>query len=164
MRYIIFYLFIFFFIGCEQQETTTVTAQPEPSSQDKHSQIKSIESELSLISSVAYQENYIIQIINHGSPGILGYKAGAMEGGYAHESDAHNIARYVLTLSGQKSSDDIQAKKSEIFYTSNCGGCHGHEGKGLNGAFPNLTIKPLLGISMKKKSLELKLQSLKNSL
>lgn len=77
-----------------------------------------------------------------------------MEGGFATKEDAPNIARYLLLLSGKKSSDDKKGRQAQLFYTSNCGGCHGDDGKGLNGAFPDLTRKTLGGIEKRKSYLE----------
>ena len=85
-----------------------------------------------------------------------------MQGGFAYKSDAKDIARFVVTLSNQKSSDNKRAKKAEIFFSSNCGGCHGQHGKGLHGSFPNLTRKPLLGIEKRKKALLVQLNSLQS--
>jgi mono/diheme cytochrome c family protein len=72
--------------------------------------------------------------------------------------DAQNISRYVMILRDQKSTDNNKANQAQIFYTSNCGGCHGDDGKGLNGTFPDLTIKTLLGIEKRRDFLLSKLK------
>ena len=127
-----------------------------------HVEIQEIEDELSKIDSIEYLENYIIDIINNGSDAKLGFPSGPMEGGYAYKTDAPNIARYVVTLSNKQSSDDKQGEKTEIFYSSNCGGCHGNDGKGLNGTFPDLSLQTMQGISKRKERIKTKLATLKS--
>jgi mono/diheme cytochrome c family protein len=58
----------------------------------------------------------------------------------------------------------VITKKAALFFTSNCGGCHGNDGKGMNGAFPDLTLNPLLGIMKNKEYLQRSLNTLKKSL
>ena len=70
------------------------------------------------------------------------------------------VARYVMSLSKRQSSNDALGAKSELFYTSNCGGCHGNDGKGLGGAFPDLTLKRYVGLEKRKAFLEIKTGSL----
>jgi cytochrome c553 len=154
------------FYGCENKEEIK-TIEPlhvEPKTKPLDVKIKEIEDELSKIDSLEYLENYIIDIINNGSNSNLGFSSKSMEGGYAYTTDAPNIARYVVTLSGKKSSDDTQGKKTAIFYSSNCGGCHGDDGKGLNGTFPDLTRPMLQGILKKKEFLQSKLATMKKEL
>lgn len=148
----LFLALIIFFWGCEKEQLKT--KQPlhvEPQTEVLHA--KDIKAELDRIDTTDYLEEYIIKIINEGSNQNLGFATKTMDAGMAHKMDARNIARYVMTLRGEKSSDDESAKKAEIFYTSNCGGCHGNDGKGLNRTFPNLTIKTMLGIINRKKFL-----------
>ena len=150
------------FWGCEKEEEKRVDKKVEiQEKKPLHVEIQEIEKELEKIDSVPYLEEYIENVINHGSDGKLGFASGAMDAGFAQESDAKDIARFVVTLSGKKSSDDKKAKEASMFFTSNCGGCHGNDGKGLNGAFPNLTLKSLKGIELKKEMLLLKLDRLK---
>jgi cytochrome c553 len=162
MKYLFPFL-ILLLLGCESDEAQTEQPLHVESKQESlHVKIKNIENELKKIDSVEYLENYISNIIINGSSNNLGYPAGDMQGGFAYESDAKDIARFVVTLSNQKSSDNKRAKKAEIFFTSNCGGCHGSDGKGLNGAFPDLTKRPLLGLIKKKDDLLIQLDTLKN--
>ena len=91
-----------------------------------------------------YVENYIINVIINGS-NQFNFKGGIMEGGFASLNDAPKIACYVLKLSGKKCSNSYD--NSQLFYTSICGGCHGDNGKGLNGTYPDLTEKELLGVN-----------------
>lgn len=155
-RYLFLALVIFFF-GCEKEQLKT--KQPlhvEPKTEALH--VEDIKAELSRIDTTAYLEEYIIKIINEGSNQNLGFSTKTMDAGMAHKMDAKNIARYVITLRGEKSSDDKYAKKATIFYTSNCGGCHGNDAKGLNGTFPDLTLPTLLGIEKRKEFLLSKLK------
>lgn len=150
-----------FFSACER-DTTVNTKEPFTEKEiPLHVKIHKIEAELKVIDTPDYLEEYIVTVINKGSNNNLGYAAGAMEGGYAHQSDAKDIARYSLSLSGKKSSDDSAGAKSALFYTSNCAGCHGNDGKGLNGAFPDLSLHVLKGIAKRKNYLLMQLQTLK---
>jgi len=161
MRYF-FPLLILLFLGCEKDEKVAIKPlHVEPPKKPLHVEIKEIEKELQNIDTIEYLENYIVNITINGSSNQLGFPAGDMQGGFAYKSDAKDIARYVVTLLKKKSTNDKRAQKAEIFFTSNCGGCHGHDGSGLNGAFPNLTQYPLLGIIKKKEDLSIKLRRLK---
>ncbi len=117
-----------------------------------------LESELSRINTVEYLKKYIINVINHGSD-TLGFKGGIMEGGYVSHSDAEKIACYVIELSGRKCSK-IYPKDAQMFFTSVCGGCHGNDGKGLGGNYPDLTRKKLLGIEKREEFLRLQIKKL----
>lgn len=156
---------LIFILGCEKEKVQTKKLlHVEKKEIPLHVKVKNIQEELKQIDTIKYLENYIINIINEGSNANLGFPAGAMDKGYAHKRDALDIARYVVTLSGKKSSDDKKAKKAGIFYSSNCGGCHDDEGKGLSGAFPDLTLKTLKGIDKKKTYLKIQLDTLKKNL
>ena len=104
--------------------------------------------ELNNIDTESYTKQYIVDVINHGSDS-LGFKGGVMEAGFASPEDAEKIACYVLTLSGKKCNTPYP-KDAEMFYTSICGGCHGDDGKGLGGNYPDLTKKKLLGIQARE--------------
>jgi len=150
-RYIYLAIFILF-TGCEKENIATkkpLHVEPKPIALNAND----IKAELSKIDTTAYLEEYIIKIINEGSNQNLGFPTETMDAGIAHPIDAQNIARYIITLRKEKSSDDDCARKAEIFYTSNCGGCHGNDGKGLNGTFPDLILKNMLGITNRKEFL-----------
>jgi mono/diheme cytochrome c family protein len=150
-------LILLLLLGCEKEETnTTKPLHVKPPVKALH--VDEIKEELSKIDTIPYIETYIEKIINEGSNQNLGFPTKTMDAGIAHAMDAQNIARYVMTLRGQKSTDDMQAKKAEIFYTSNCGGCHGNDAKGLNGTFPDLTIQTMLGIEKRREFLLSKLK------
>ncbi|RUM66116.1 MAG: hypothetical protein DSZ05_04810 [Sulfurospirillum sp.] len=111
--------------------------------------------ELARIDTPEYVKKYIVHVINHGSD-TLGFKGGIMEGGYADREDAEKIACYVLELSGKKCPHPYP-KDAAMFYTSICGGCHGNDGKGLGGNYPDLTRKKLLGIEKRETFLKAQL-------
>ena len=113
------------------------------------------EEELSRIDTPGYTKQYIVSVINHGSYD-LGFVGGVMEGGYVSREDAPKIACYVLTLSGKKCSKPYPAD-AEMFFTSVCGGCHGNDGKGLGGNYPDLTREKLLGIERREEFLKRKI-------
>jgi hypothetical protein len=87
-------------------------------------------------------KSYIIDVINNGS-NQFDFKGGVMEGGYIPKEDADKVACFVLTLSGKKCD---YPKDAHLFFTSSCAGCHGEDGKGLNGSYPDLTKDKLLGM------------------
>ena len=149
-----YFLLAFFilFTGCEKEKIETkkpLHVEPKP----KALHVDDIKAELSQIDTVEYLERYIEKIINEGSNQDLGFPTKTMDASLAYAMDAQNIARHIMTLRNEKSSDDDCAKKATIFYTSNCGGCHGNDGKGLNGTFPDLTLKNMLGIIKRKEFL-----------
>ena len=104
----------------------------------------------------SYLKAYIVRVINHGSE-QFDFSGGYMEGGFAQPEDASKIACFVMEFSGKKCQDPY-AKNAAMLYSSNCGGCHGDDGKGINGTFPDLSKKTYLGIA--KRAAELK--SIKN--
>ena len=66
-----------------------------------------------------------------------------MEGGYVSQKDASSVACYVLSLAGKQCN---YPKEASLLYQSNCAGCHGNDGKGAGGTYPDLTRRPLLGM------------------
>jgi cytochrome c553 len=108
--------------------------------------------ELNNLQTHEYLTQYIIDVINHGS-NQFDFPGGEMEGGFASVKDAPKIACYVLTLSG-KACKEPYPKDAAMFYSSICAGCHGDDGKGLNGSYPDLTQKKLLGIKQRENFLK----------
>lgn len=106
------------------------------------------EDELSRLQTTEYVKQYIINVINHGS-NQFDFKGGEMEKGFASVKDAPKIACYVLELSGKKCKEPYP-KDAAMFYTSICAGCHGNDGKGLGGTYPDLTRNKLLGIEKRE--------------
>ncbi len=102
---------------------------------------------LERLRSIAYLERYIEEVINKGSSQNLGFAYGDMPAGMADAEAAPKIAAYVVSLAGLEPSHPEWVKEGRLFYISNCGGCHGEDGKGVHGTFPDLTRVPLLGIA-----------------
>ena len=122
-------------------------------------QEENLRTELARIDTPEYILHYIIDVIDHGSD-TLGFKGGVMEGGYVSHEDAPKIACYVLEMSGRKCPYSYP-KDAAMFYTSVCGGCHGNDGKGLGGNYPDLTRKKLLGIERREAFLKTTLEKLR---
>ncbi len=128
--------------------------------QNNSEKLHNLKQELRQINTVQYVKKYIVDVINHGSLG-LGFKGGVMEGGYASFDDAPKIACYVLSLSGKICPNGYE-KDAPMFFTSICGGCHGDDGKGLGGSYPDLTRKKLLGIEKREQFLRQRIYILEN--
>jgi len=142
-----------FLCSCSQPvEEKKKEVEQKPKKSEKLS-LEKLEAEYAVIDTVPYLEAYIERVIMVGSSD-LGFKSGQMQGGFADEDTAKKIAHYVVELSGKECTDHQMAKKAQMYYTSNCGGCHGDDGKGQNGAFPNLTRSTLLGIEKRKEFLK----------
>ena len=107
-----------------------------------------VQEELGRIHTPEYAKAYIVSVIDHGSR-QFDFPGGEMEGGFVSPKDAPKVACYVLSLSDQKCKEPYP-KDGAMFYTSVCGGCHGDDGKGLGGTYPDLTRKPLLGIEKRE--------------
>ncbi|MDD3463011.1 MAG: hypothetical protein PHW07_05140 [Sulfurospirillaceae bacterium] len=170
MRYVLMCVIgTLLFSGCECFESKEEKKQKIEAkatvkeTKSKEENIDELKRELSQIDSIEYLETYITNVIDHGSRSKLGYPAGDMDGGYASKIDSPNIARYVVMLSGKKSTNDEEGKKAAIYYSSNCGGCHGFDSKGLNGAFPDLTLPKLQGIVKRKAYLQTRIDTLANT-
>ncbi len=126
--------------------------------QRRQVKISVLQQELSRIDTPEYILRYIVDVIDHGSD-TLGFRGGVMEGGYVSHEDAAMIACYVLELSGRKCPHPYP-EDAQMFYTSVCGGCHGNDGKGLGGNYPDLTRRKLLGIARRESYLKSQLSKL----
>ena len=89
------------------------------------------------------ERHYIEHVIREGSFKLHFKKNEVMEEGFVSAEDAPGVACYVMTLRGEKCD---YPKEASLLYGSNCAGCHGNDGKGLHGTYPDLTRKPLLGM------------------
>jgi len=112
--------------------------------------------ELTRVDDIEYVKEYIIDVINHGS-NKLSFKGGVMEGGYISSADAPILACYVLALS-KKVELSSCPQEASMFYSSVCGGCHGDDGRGIHGTYPDLTRDRLLGVSHREEWLRAKLR------
>ena len=108
-------------------------------------------------------EFYVEKVIKEGSA-VLDLPAGVMDGGYTTANDAQKIAAYVMTLSGKSPTHPEYIKDGNLYYNGNCGGCHGDDGKGLNGAYPDLTLPLLEGAKLLKNKISQKITTLQEQL
>jgi len=108
--------------------------------------------ELNSINKPSYIKKYIVSVINNGS-NQFNFPGGIMEGGFATPADAEDIACYILEFSNKKCETPYN-KNASLIYTSNCAGCHGLNGKGINGTYPNLRREKLLGIKKREEFLK----------
>lgn len=90
--------------------------------------------------------DYIVDVIVHGSNRLHFNTQEVMEGGFVANEDAPKVACFVLSLA-KEACPHPYSEDAAMFYSSNCAGCHGEDGKGLNGTYPDLTKRPLLGMS-----------------
>jgi len=86
---------------------------------------------------------YITDVINNGSKKLHFKKDEIMEGGYIPKKDASKVACYVMSLSGKECDYPNEAV---MLFSSSCAGCHGNDGKGMGGVYPDLTQDRLLGL------------------
>jgi len=117
--------------------------------------------ELKQLHTTPYRKQYIIDVINHGSEQLHFKSTEIMDKGFASSEDAPKIACYILALSGTPCKESYP-NEAQMFYSSNCAGCHGEDAKGAAGTYPDLTKKVLLGIE-KKENLLKKLIKLEKS-
>ncbi len=90
--------------------------------------------------------DYVVNVIDHGSNRLHFKKEEVMEGGYIAAEDAPKVACYVLKLSGKSCPAGTESTDASMLFTSVCGGCHGHNGTGIRGTYPDLTRPVLLGL------------------
>ena len=95
--------------------------------------------------------DYIANVIRHGSQG-LGFPGGIMEGGYIAEEDIPKVACYGLKLSDKHCPAGTEAADAHLIFSSVCAGCHGNDGRGIHGTYPDLTRPVLLGIKRMKEA------------
>ena len=105
-----------------------------------------------------YLYDYILHVIEHGS-NQFHFPGGMMEGGYVPEDVAPIVACYVMQLGGHRCPRPA-SKNAAMYFSSSCAGCHGNDGKGLHGTYPDLTRPVLLGIAKRREFLQEKLQTL----
>ncbi|SFO97921.1 c-type cytochrome [Hydrogenimonas thermophila] len=143
--FIILFATVAFLINRSRLHTTQSNLNHIDHKKEKHLHQNSKE-KIEDIHSVKYLESYIEDVINNGSSQKLGFAYGDMQAGFADKDAAKKIAAYVVTLSGKQPTHPEWVKEGHTFYISNCGGCHGEDGKGIHGTFPDLTRETLLGI------------------
>jgi mono/diheme cytochrome c family protein len=143
------------FISSDKDKATTHISN-SPTGQQKHQISKDITKKLEYIQSNQHLKEYIIDVIVNGSK-QFNFKGGYMEAGFASKEDAPKIACYVMSLSGKKCQSD-NTIDAAMFYSSICAGCHGMDGKGINGTNPDLTRNKLLGILKEEEQILKKLK------
>ncbi|KYJ86013.1 hypothetical protein AS592_05355 [Sulfurovum riftiae] len=145
-------LFALYQTRYKKPETTEEKVNPAYLEHTKKHTASHIQEELDRLHTDAYVKNYIVNVIKHGS-NQFNFKGGEMEGGFVSSKDAPKVACHVLSLSGKKC-EEPYPEDAAMFYTSVCGGCHGDDGKGLGGTYPDLTRKTLLGIEKREEFLK----------
>ena len=123
-------------------------------------ELQQLQDEFAYPCSVTCCELYIETVINEGSD-VLKMPSGLMAEGYAIPEDAKKIASYVMTLSGREPTHPELLTEGNLYFNGNCGGCHGNDGKGLSGAYPDLTLKEFKGVKIHKK---MRIETLKKML
>ncbi|WP_345984808.1 c-type cytochrome [Sulfurimonas sp. HSL-1656] len=144
--------------GCESNPVM----DKEPCDSNSHTLAKedsrgetyiAMQREYNEINSTAYLERYVVDVINQGSD-VLGLPAGSMAAGFSDPSDAQIIAAYVVSIAGKSPVNPEYIQEGSLYYAGNCSGCHGSDGKGMGGAYPDLTLPMLEGIKLKKSALQ----------
>ena len=135
--------------GCSKQEESKKEVKTEKKVQID---IDKLKEEYLKLNTTEYIEKYIQKVIKNGLKGH-GFLE-EMPGNIVDEKTAKLISYYVVELTGRKSTHPKEAKTSQIFYTSNCGSCHGEDGKGIKNSAPDLTKKHYLGIEDRRKEIE----------
>ena len=157
--------------GCEQRKPAKTCrmdfkqrqAVMKPTRKQMQRELVSLKAMLSGPCSPACCEKYIIDVIDNGSD-VLGFPSSPMDPGFAAKEDAPAIAAYAVTLSGKKSPHPEQVETGSLLFAGNCAGCHGSDGKGNHGAFPDLTLPELKGMTLKKRQLAARVRELEKRL
>lgn len=158
--------------GCEKRESTpgnktciadTETPAVAPSRDELQIRLKELQRQYDEAGTVKCCERYIQKVINEGS-NALNLPAGEMAAGYSSPEDAEKIAAYVVTLSGKTPTHPEYVEEGNLYYDGNCAGCHGEDGMGLGGAFPDLTLPMMKGAKLRKTHVAKEIESLKERL
>ena len=108
-------------------------------------------------------EKYILEVIRHGS-NVLHYPSSPMDGGFVSDADAPAVAAYTVALTGKKSPHPERVQEGSLLFAGNCAGCHGSDGKGMGGAFPDLTRPELEGMALRKRQMAERIRILEKKL
>jgi len=148
------FLPIIILLGCTQNDEPEKSKNKisKPNKTYKKIDLEKVKEEYKSLNTPEYIEKYIQKVILKGSKGH-GFLE-EMPGNIVDKETAKLISYYVIELTGRKSTHPKEAKTSQIFYTSNCGSCHGEDGKGNNHTAADLTKKRYFGIEDRKKELE----------
>jgi len=143
----------------QRSQERELTAGESRSRQSPAVRIGTIRRELSALHSPEYLHRYIVKVIEKGSH-QFDFPGGTMEGGYLPADLAPRVACYVMELGGHRCFHSYP-KDAAMYFSSVCAGCHGSDGKGLHGSYPDLTRPTLLGIEKREETLRLELSRLK---
>ena len=172
LSFIVFIILITFFSGCDIKKKRPVTAaclteNKLDMNNRSHGKIEAelvkLQQQYEECGTVACCEFYVEKVVNEGSD-VLNLPAGLMAEGYATPKDAKKIAAYVMTLSGKTPTHPEYVKDGNLYFNGNCGGCHGNDGKGLNGAYPDLTLPLLEGAKLLKNKIAQDIATLQKQL
>jgi len=123
--------------------------------------VEAVRRELAVLHSPEYLHRYIVRVIEEGSHQFH-FPGGTMEGGYLAADLAPRVACYVMELGGHRCPHPYP-KDAAMYFSSVCAGCHGSDGKGLHGSYPDLTRPTLLGIEKREETLRSELSRLERS-
>lgn len=94
-------------------------------------------------------EKYVVHVIDEGSD-IFHYPSGPMPPHTVSHTEAKKIAAFMATLQGFRPTHPEWVQEGRYLFYGNCTGCHGPNGKGQKGYFPDLTRHPLAGLQKKR--------------
>ncbi len=164
-------LLILIFGGCEKKRVPVTAScldiHKTKSNDHSHASLRKeltrLQHQYEQCGTVECCEFYVEKVIAEGSA-VLDLPAGVMDGGYSTPDDAKKISAYVMTLSGKAPTHPEYLEDGNLYYNGNCGGCHGDDGKGLGGAYPDLTLPLLEGAKLLKDEIAQDISTLKKQL
>jgi hypothetical protein len=158
------------FLGCDHKGSQKSSGCSVSSKIEKKFNVQQVKAELQELKRVIKEtgssqccQRYIEQVIEHGSS-VLNLPAGVMDAGYAEGDDIKKIASYVLTLSGREAIYPEFLQEGNMLFSGNCAGCHGDDGKGMNGSYPDLTRSLFKGAQLRKENYIEKIYQLEKEL
>jgi hypothetical protein len=147
---------VLLFLGCDtkkeaQTASCKIQSQPTVDAAAMKRELQELKRVVKETGTARCCQRYIEQVIAQGSS-VLQLPAGVMDAGYAQGDDIKKIASYVLTLSGRKALYPEFLQEGNMLFSGNCAGCHGDDGKGMNGAYPDLTLPLFRGAQLRKEN------------
>ena len=94
-------------------------------------------------------EKYVVHVIDEGLD-IFHYPSDPMPAHTVSHTEAQKIAAFMATLQGLRPTHPEWVKEGRYLFYGNCTGCHGPDGKGQKGYFPDLTRRPLEGLQKRR--------------
>jgi len=159
---------VFFLLGCDTKKETQmasckIQSQPALDIVAMKKELNELQRVVKETGSAQCCQRYIEQVIEQGSD-VLHLPAGVMDAGYAQGEDIKKIASYVLILSGRKAIYPEFLQEGNMLFSGNCAGCHGDDGKGMNGSYPDLTLPLFKGAQLRKENYIEKIHRLQREL